>query len=97
MRLLYSLLLVFVSVAHSQISADSSAAKGLAEEQRHKIEKLKKEFENVLAQFEDQESAQLCVAIAGKADINFLLNRVKKNAEWTGLEKQRQGEVAEND
>lgn len=48
-----------------------------------KFEALKKEFEAVLDKFEDKEAAQLCVALAGKADLALLVNRLKTNPEFS--------------
>jgi hypothetical protein len=72
----------------ARISVESPKAEAVA-----KLEKLKAEFDSVLDQFEDRDAAQLCVALAGKADVNLLLTKLKSNEEFITLAKEAQSAI----
>lgn len=54
------------------------------------LEELKRDFDAALETFEDKEAAQLCVALAGKADVGLLLDRLKQHSEFGSLGKAEQ-------
>lgn len=67
------------------VSAQSTNTEALAQ-----LEKLKDEFDAALSAFEDKEAAQICVALAGKADVTLLLKKLKVNEEFSALQKEVQ-------
>ena len=90
-----SLLLVLSVVLSKELQTGSDYQKeeDFAEEQKQKLDKLKQDFEDAVNRFEDKEAAQLCVAIAGKADMHILVNKLKSSPEVIALDKTKQSEV----
>jgi type IV secretory pathway VirD2 relaxase len=84
---LVAVLIVLLAVVQCQ---ESPAA---VEERKAKLEKLKTKFDAVLDRFEDRDSAHICVALVGKADLGVLVGKLKAQDEFISLEQSGQAEV----